>query len=178
MIACLNVPYFAAAVERRDEPALSEKPVAIGGQPWEPQPVYAFSHEVARQGVRPGMSLRLVHVLCPESHFIPATPPRYLGTAGEIADVLTNFTHLVEPAALWLPEHTARNPGKWGELSQGQAFGQSLPARYTMDLESLPPVQALAFSQEIGKAMRKETHIHPAIGLAQSKFTAHRSRPR
>ncbi len=172
MIACLNVPYFAAAVERRDEPALTGKPVAIGGQPWEPQPVYAFSREVARQGVRPGMSLRLVHVLCPESQFIPAAPPRYLGASGEIADVLTDFTHLVEPAAFWLPEGSAGLKGRWGEFSQGQAFGRSLPARYTIDLESLPPVQGLALSQEIGRAMRKETCIQPAIGLAQSKFTA------
>ena len=35
MIACLSIPYFAAAVERRGDEELANKPLAIGGQPWE-----------------------------------------------------------------------------------------------------------------------------------------------
>ena len=66
MIACIAVPYFAAAVERRDDDDLLEKPLAIGGQPWEARPVYAISQEVAHQGVRICMSLLLVQDFSPQ----------------------------------------------------------------------------------------------------------------
>jgi nucleotidyltransferase/DNA polymerase involved in DNA repair len=167
MIACLSVPYFAAAVEQREDKRLVERAAAglvVGGQPWEPQPVYAFSHEPASKGVRPGMSLRLAHVLSPQSHFIPAYPPRYFGAAGEITDVLVDFTHLVEPEALWLPPAEKQTPRS--------ASRRLLPARYTLDLERLPQPEALALSREMGRVVRHNTCLAPAIGLADSKITA------
>lgn len=167
MIACLNVPYFAATVEKRDDHALAEKDkngLVIGGQPWEPQPLYAFSREVARQGVKPGMSLRLAHFLSPHALFLPAHPPRYFDASGEITDLLADFTHLFEPEELWLPASTARQPSP--------ASNRSLPARYTLDLESLPQAEAISLAQQIGQTVRQQTSLAPAIGLAESKFTA------
>ena len=108
MIACLTVPYFATAVERRKDLSSVEKlshpgpgsgslpGLVIGGQPWEPQPLYAFSQEVAKNGVRPGMSLRLAHVLSPQAEFISTNLPHYFSAHGEITDILTDFTNLVE----------------------------------------------------------------------------------
>lgn len=164
MIACLAIPYFAAVVERRDDDSLTKVPLVIGGQPWEPRPVYAFSPEVAQSGVTPGMSLRLAHVLSPHSHFMAAAPPHYLDAAGEVTDVLTDFTHLVEPEELWQPTFDAKQ--------QGTAAGRCLPARYTLDLESLPLAEALPLAQEMGRTIRQQTRLAPAIGLAGSKFAA------
>lgn len=170
MIACLIIPYFPAAVERRDSDRLAQEVqslrgngptgLIIGGQPWEPQPVYSYSWEVARQGVKPGMSLRLAHFLSPQAHFLPADPPRYVSAAGEIGDILTGFTHLLEPESLW-----SQGDGK-------NYFGRRLPARYTLDLESLPAVEALDLSQEMGRVVRRETRLGPAIGLGENKFVA------
>ncbi|MEW5985056.1 MAG: hypothetical protein AB1791_00315 [Chloroflexota bacterium] len=164
MIACLAIPYFAAVVERRDDDSLTKVPLVIGGQPWEARPVYAFSPEVAQNGVTPGMSLRLAHVLSPHSHFMAAAPPHYLNAAGEVTDVLTDFTHLVEPEELWQPAFDAQQ--------QGTAAGRCLPARYTLDLESLPLAEALPLTQEMGRTVRQQTRLVPAIGLAGSKFAA------
>ncbi|MDX1612891.1 MAG: hypothetical protein R3300_01200 [Candidatus Promineifilaceae bacterium] len=167
MIACLSVPYFAATVERRNDNRLAQQAndgLVIGGQPWEPQPVYAFSSKPARRGVRPGMSLRLAHVLAPRSQFVSAHPPRYFGAAGEITDILTDFTPLVEPETLWLP---SQEKGRHHTTAD-----RALPARYTLDLESLPAKEALALSQEIGRSVRGQAHLSPAIGLAPNKFTA------
>jgi nucleotidyltransferase/DNA polymerase involved in DNA repair len=164
MIACLTVPFFAAAVERRHSDHLAKIPLVIGGHPWEPQPVYAFSREVAYQGVRPGMSLRLAHVLSPNSQFIPPTPPLYLKASSEITDILTDFTHLVEPEALWLANHTPEQ--------QRVAVGRSLPARFTLDLESLEPASAMALAKEIGSTVRRYTHLSPAVSLAENWFVA------
>ena len=164
MIACLSIPYFAAAVERRADSALLQQPLAIGGQPWEARPVYAFSQEVARKGVEIGMSLRLVQVLSPSSHFMPAAENRYSKVSSEVIDVLTDFSHLIEPQELWHPFTKTRQPVT--------AHGRVLPARYCLDLEGLPEREALPFVQAMGQSVRQETKIDPAIGLARQKFTA------
>ena len=181
MIACLTVPFFATAVERRhnqspglaaqSRPGIKDRPgLVIGGQPWEPQAVYAYSREAAQQGVRPGMSLRLAHFLSPQAQFIPTNPPRYLDASAEIVDILTGFTHLVEPELFWSQAGVqAKNAG----ASYGPAFGHRLPARFTLDLESLPPAEALSLAQEIGRSVRSHSHLAPAIGLAQNIFVAH-----
>lgn len=164
MIACLSFPYFAATVERRHDSALQPKPLAIGGQSWEAKPVYAFSEEPARVGVKVGMSLRLVGVLSPQAHFMPATQAKYIATSGEIIDLLTDFTPLIEPQELWHSFTDAQ--------ARLTAHGRLLPARYCLDLDGLPAKEALPFTQEIGRTVRTETQLPPAIGLADNKFTA------
>jgi DNA polymerase-4 len=164
MIACISVPYFAAAVERRAATALAEKPLAIGGQPWEAKPIFAFSREVARHGVRAGMTLRLAHVLSPEAAFIPAAPPRYAQASGEIVDVLLDFSPLVEPQELWHPFA--------GPAVRFTVDGRTLPARYFLDFEGLPRDESLFLAGELGRTLRGETHLAPAIGLAAGKFAA------
>lgn len=164
MIACLVIPYFAAAVERRHDSALARRPLAIGGQPWEAKPIYAYSREVARQGVRPGMSLRLVQVLSPQAHFMPAAPARYAVADGELVDVLLDFANLIEPEALWQP--SGPDPARLA------APGRVLPTRYCLDLAGVPAQELLSLAQEMGRAVRQATHFNPAIGLAANKFAA------
>lgn len=163
MITCLTVPYFAAAVERRHDGDLAQTPLVVGGQPWEPRPLFGFSQEAARRGVRPGMPLRQAHVLSPGSCFLPAEPARYLSAAGELIDTLTDFTPLVAPEDLWQP------PAKRQSLPAG---ARTLPARYTVDLEGLPQQEAVLLTQEMGRAVRRETGLEAAIGVAADPFTA------
>jgi DNA polymerase IV len=162
MIVCLSIPFFAAAVELRADSELDRQPLVVGGQHWEPRPVYAFSRQAAREGVRPGMSLRLAHTRCPWACFLPANQPCYLSAAGEVTDLLLDFTHLVEPESRWLPQ-TGRPV---------TAVDRVLPARYALELELLPAAESLALAREIGRLVRQETHLAPAIGLAAGKFTA------
>lgn len=163
MIACLTVPYFAAAVERRHDAGLAQTPLVVGGRPWEPRPLFGFSQEAARQGVRPGMPLRQAHVLSPDARFLPAELARYLNAAGEVVDALTDFTPLVTPEELWQPV----NQG--GRLPAGE---RTLPGRYTVDLEGLPRREALPLTQEMGRTIRGQTGLEPAVGLAEDAFTA------
>jgi DNA polymerase-4 len=164
VIACLSISYFATAVERRDDRALANRPLVVGGQPWEPRPLFGYSREVAQCGVRPGMSLRLAHTLSPHSHFMPAALSRYQVAAGEVADTLADFTHLVDPDNLWQP------PDK--PQSFTGAAARSLPARYYVDLESLPPREATPLAREIGRTVRRQTSLQPSLGLAADRFTA------
>ena len=163
MIACIAIPYFAAGVERRDDAALAGESLIIGGRPWEPQPVFAYSREVAQQGVRPGMSLRQAHALSPHSRFLSTARLKYLHASGEVVDVLVDFSNTVEPEELWWPPSETREPPTAG--------GRSLPAHYYLDLD-LPAQEAIPFSRHIGRSVRQETQLAPAIGLAPHKFAA------
>ena len=164
MIACLSISYFASTVERRHDATLAQTPLVVGGQNWEPRPLFGYSREAALRGVSPGMSLRQAHVLSPDSRFMPAALPQYLDAAGEIVDVLTDFTHLVEPENLWQPPTSPR--------SFVTTTARSLPAQYYLDLEGLPEREATPLVQEIGRAVRNQTGIAPAAGLAANRFTA------
>jgi len=164
MIACITVSYFASAIERRIDNTLSEQPLVIGGKPWEPRPVYAYSHEVAQLGVAPGMSLRLAHVLSPESNFLPSAPAQYLNASGEVVDILSDFSPLIEPEELWQPMLTS-----WQQETIG---GRTLPARYYLDMEGLPLPEAVPLAREIGRTIQRESKLTPAVGLAQNKFVA------
>ena len=164
MIACLSVAYFAAAVERRHDDRLNRQPLILGGRPWEPKPLYAYSQEAAQRGVAPGMSLRLAHTLSPQAQFLPAAPDRYCQAAAEIVDLLTDFTPLLEAEALW--RTTA------GTTAQLTPDGRRLPARYYLDLETLPLPAALSLTQEMGRRLRRQTRLEAAVGLAANKFVA------
>lgn len=171
MIACISVPYFVAAVERRASAPLATTPLAVGGQPWEARPVFAFSQEVALQGVKAGMSLRLVHALSPEARFLPAARPRYRQASGEIADVLLDFAPAVEPQEAWAAWDMAGDIPSSGAL-QFSVDGRTLPARYFLDFDSLPPAESLALAREMGRFLRDETRFAPALGLAEGRFAA------
>jgi nucleotidyltransferase/DNA polymerase involved in DNA repair len=120
------------------------------------------------------MSLRLAHVLSPEAYFMAADPPRYYNASAEVPDALMDFTHLIEIEALWSPHQTENNkPAAARDRARlGAAIGWRLPATYTLDLEALPPTEALGLAQEMGRQVRRQTRLAPAVGLAESKFVA------
>jgi len=53
-IACIIIPHFAVAVERREDDSLIGKPVVVGGMPYEKGRVYDLSEEAAMSGVERG----------------------------------------------------------------------------------------------------------------------------
>lgn len=164
MIACLSIPYFVAALERRGDEALVDKPLVVGGQPWEARPLFAFSSEAARAGVRPGMSLRLAYSLFPDSRFLPAAQERYLQSTGEIAHTLADFAGRIEAQDLWLQLPTRR--------AEETAISRTLPAHYYLDLAELPAQESFSLAADAGRAVRRESRLAPAIGIARQRFTA------
>ncbi|HBY92592.1 MAG TPA: hypothetical protein DEP84_01295, partial [Chloroflexi bacterium] len=165
MIACVSVPYFAAAVERREDPSLVARPLVIGGLPRTPGKVYAISREAARTGVRPGMPVRRAQGLCPQARFIPAAQARYQEVFEQIADLLTAFTNLVEPG----DGHWQAADGRW----RTTVSNDQLAATYSLDLGVLKETEAVEVVQQIGGAVRERARLAAAIGLARERFTAH-----
>jgi DNA polymerase IV len=161
MIACFSLPYFVAQIERRNDRQLAQHPLAIGGQPWEAHPIFAFSHEVARRGVRPGIPLRQAHLLAPQAHFMPANIGHYQMVSGEVGDVMGDMSALVEIADWWQTPTQA-----------AETIGRSLPAHYFADLGDIPPQEWVPFARQVGRFLREQTAFSPAIGIARQKFTA------
>jgi nucleotidyltransferase/DNA polymerase involved in DNA repair len=102
-----------------------------------------------------------------------AQPPKYLGASSEISDILTDFTHLIEPEELWLYPSSANQKDAQSLTGWNRASGRSLPARFSLDLESLPPSEAQSLAKEIGSSVRQHTRLSPAVGLAENPFAAH-----
>lgn len=161
MIVCVAVPYFVAQIERRDDRRLAKTPLAIGGQPWETDPIFAYSYEVARRGVRPGIPLRQAHLLAPQAHFMPAYPSRYQEVSEEMGDVVADFSSLVESADWWQSPTQAAD-----------AISRRLPAHCFAMMDDVPIKEIVPFIQQMGKVLRGRTALSPAVGVAHHKFTA------
>lgn len=164
MIACICLPYFAAAVERRANLTLLKQPLVLGGQPWARDPLYGFSQEAAWQGIRPGMALRQAHLLFPSATFMDATPPRYTAASHEVHDCLTDFGNRVEQRAWW--------QGSDPDPTAGPALGRRLPAIYWLELGSLPQKEIIPLAQHMGRTVRQATRLEASIGLAEHGWTA------
>lgn len=149
MIACLLIPYFAAAVERRDSPALAAGPLVISQPLPHPGPVFAVCAEAARRGIQPGLPLDQAQLLCPESTLLPARMTHYHQTTEALFSLLTGFTHRLE------------------------AEPHPLAAVTYLDLSGWPLPESRRLAQELGRAVRQETGLAPALGVAINKFVAH-----
>lgn len=146
MIACVLIPYFAAAVERQGMSSPTAAPLVIAEPPQAPVQVYAVSGEASQLGLRSGMSLRQVQILCPQAGLIPANFSLYQRRCDELLAVLTGFTDRLEL-----------------ETTQ--------PAlNVYLDLGYLKSTEAVAVGREIGRAVRTQAGLAPALGLASGKF--------
>lgn len=149
MIACVLVPHFAAAVERRADPALAGVPLLIGEPPERPERVLAASPEAVTAGVRPGMALWQARLLSPQARLLPARPDRYAGAYRELLDVLADFSARIEPAGI--------GPAASSYLELGHLGGKD----------------RVELAGQLGRTVREQTRLAPALGLASGKFPPH-----
>ena len=91
---------LAVQITLTGDPSLRGQPLIIGGYPFEPRPVYDASPEAMACGVKSGMPLRQAYALCPEAKFLPAEESRYEQAFERVANVLENFSPVVDVEAL------------------------------------------------------------------------------
>ncbi|MBE7557377.1 MAG: hypothetical protein HS126_40585 [Anaerolineales bacterium] len=141
MIACVRIPYFAAAVEHREDPLLANLPLLIHDH----ERIWAVSRETAKRQITPGLPLRQAQDLCPQARLIPTRPIYYQQMANRLLAVLANFSGLVE-------------------------LEQTQPALLSyLELGRLNNLEETA--KELGRTIRQQTGLNPALGLASAKFT-------
>jgi len=145
-IAHIDCDAFYAAVEKRDDPSLNDKPLIIGGGQ---RGVVSTACYIARTyGVRSAMPMFQARRLCPHAVIVKPDMAKYLRVGREVRARMLALTPLVEP------------------LSIDEAF---LDLSGTERLHRMTPAKALAhFSKEV----ESEIGITVSIGLASNKFLA------
>jgi len=145
-IAHIDCDAFYAAVEKRDNPDLKDKPVIIGGGK---RGVVSTACYVARiYGVKSAMPMFKALKLCPAAVVLRGDMKKYSHVGGEIRQLMRELTPLVEP------------------LSIDEAF---LDLSGTERLLHAPPALSLA---KLGERIHKEIGISVSIGLSHNKFLA------
>jgi DNA polymerase-4 len=98
-IAHVDCDAFYAAVEKRDDVNLREKPVIVGGSG--PRAVVATCCYIARTfGVRSAMPMSRARALCPHAVVLPPDMARYARVGREIRARMLQLTPLVEPLSI------------------------------------------------------------------------------
>ncbi|MFV0473432.1 MAG: DNA polymerase IV [Pikeienuella sp.] len=145
-IAHIDCDAFYAAVEKRDDPSLAEKPVIVGGGR---RGVVSTACYIARiRGVRSAMPMFRALALCPDAVVIAPRMAAYAEVSRQIRALLEATTPLVEP------------------LSLDEAF---LDLRGADRVHGAPPAVTLA---RLIRRIREETGIDASVGLSHNKFLA------
>lgn len=97
-IAHLDCDAFYASVEKRDNPALADQPVIVGGGH---RGVVSAACYIARTfGVRSAMPMFKARKACPQAVVIPPDMKKYAAVGRQIRTIMKDYTPLVEPLSL------------------------------------------------------------------------------
>ena len=146
-IAHLDCDAFYAAIEKRDDASLRDKPVIVGGG--SSRGVVSTACYIARiTGVRSAMPMFKALELCPNAVVIKPNFAKYTKAARQIREMMLELTPLVEP------------------LSLDEAY---LDLTGTERLHGLPPAKSMAM---LANKIENEVGITVSVGLSFNKFLA------
>jgi DNA polymerase-4 len=145
-VAHVDCDAFYAAVEKRDDPALRDRPLIIGGGK---RGVVSTACYIARTyGVRSAMPMFKALEACPEAVVIPPNMAKYAAVGREVRRFMLELTPLVEP------------------MSIDEAF---LDLAGTERLHGASPARSLS---RFAERVEREIGITVSIGLSYCKFLA------
>lgn len=137
---------FYASVEQMDNPDLTGKPVAVGGNR-ERGVVAAASYEARKFGVRSAMSGKMAALKCPHLIFVKPRFERYKEISNQIRGIFYDYTDLVEP------------------LSLDEAF-------LDVTENKVGNPSATLIAQEIRKRIKDQIGLNASAGISYNKFLA------
>ncbi|MGV3042379.1 DNA polymerase IV [Staphylococcus rostri] len=143
----IDMDYFYAQVEVRDNPTLKGKPVIVGGKASGRGVVATASYEARAMGVHSAMPMSRAHQLCPDGYYITPRFEVYRAVSQQIMDIFHQYTPLVEP------------------LSLDEAY---------LDITALvkPNKSASQIAQMIRYDIWRETGLTSSAGVSYNKFLA------
>jgi DNA polymerase-4 len=145
-IAHLDCDAFYAAIEKRDDPSLADKPVIVGGGK---RGVVSTCCYIARiDGVRSAMPMFKALQLCPRASVIKPNMAKYVVEGKRVRAMMRDLTPLVEP------------------LSLDEAY---LDLSGTEKLHGRSPAKTMAL---LAKNIESAVGITVSVGLSFNKFLA------
>jgi DNA polymerase-4 len=145
-IAHVDCDAFYCSVEKRDNPAIRDKPVVVGGG--RRGVVSAACYHARVYGIRSAMPMFKALQLCPDAVVLKGSMDKYAYEGGRIRDMMRRLTPLVEP------------------LSIDEAF---LDLTGTKRLHGRSPAQSLI---KLQNDILKDFGVTVSIGLSYNKFLA------
>ncbi len=138
---------FFAAVEMRDNPALRNVPMAVGGSADRRGVLATSNYQARKYGVRSAMATAHAMKLCPQLVLVKPNFQKYSVASEKVFEVFHEFTDLVEG------------------LSLDEAF---------LDVTNSPLFHGSAtlIAQEIRKEIFKRTGLTASAGIAPNKLVA------
>lgn len=145
-VAHIDCDAFYASIEKRDNPALADRPVIVGGGV---RGVVTTACYIARTyGVRSAMPMFRALQACPEAVVVKPDFAKYSSVGREVREMMEQLTPLVEPVSI------------------DEAF---LDLTGTGRVHKMPPAAALARLQ---RDIKREIGITVSVGLSFNKFLA------
>lgn len=145
-VAHLDCDAFYAAIEKRDDPSLADKPVIVGGGK---RGVVSTACYIARiNGVHSAMPMFKALAACPDAVVVRPNMEKYSAVGRQVRTLMLELTPLVEP------------------LSIDEAF---MDLSGTEPLHQAPPARTLA---KLAARIESEIGITVSIGLSFNKFLA------
>ena len=96
----VDMDAFFASVEQRDKPQYKDKPLVVGGSPYQRGVVCAASYEARRYGIHSAMPSKTAFQRCPELIFVKPRFEVYREVSDQIREIFYRYTDLVEPLSL------------------------------------------------------------------------------
>ncbi|MDG2046346.1 MAG: DNA polymerase IV [Halioglobus sp.] len=142
----VDMDAFFASVEQRDNPALRDQPVAVGGSA-ERGVVAAASYEARQFGVRSAMPSVTAARRCPSLIFVSPRFEVYRAVSQQIREIFSRYSDLLEP------------------LSLDEAY-----LDVTEDKSQVG--SAIRTAEKIRSAILEETGLTASAGVSYNKFLA------
>jgi DNA polymerase-4 len=145
-IAHVDCDAFYAAIEKRDDASLRDRPVIVSGGR---RGVVATACYLARTyGVKSAMPMFEARRRCPHAVVVPPDMAKYARVGREVRRLMLELTPLVEPVSI------------------DEAF---LDLTGTDRLHRMPPAKSLA---RFARRVEEEIGISVSVGLSENKFLA------
>lgn len=143
----VDMDYFFAQVEMRDNPKIKGKPVIVGGKASSRGVVSTASYEARQYGVHSAMPTAQAHKLCPNGYYVSPRFEAYKAASDKIMKIFKSYTDIVEP------------------LSLDEAY---------LDITHLvrPDLPASSIAQYIRRDIFEETKLTASAGVSYNKFLA------
>ncbi|WP_210324320.1 DNA polymerase IV [Aestuariivirga litoralis] len=145
-IAHIDCDAFYAAVEKRDNPELRDKPVIVGGGT---RGVVSTACYIARiHGVKSAMPMFKALKLCPDAVVVKPRMAKYVEVGKQVRELMLGLTPMVQPVSI------------------DEAF---LDLTGTTRLHGAPPALSLA---RLARRIEDEIGVTVSVGLSHNKFLA------